>query len=81
VEENEVGHGYGVVMIPEVKSKRAIKEDELANLVMRELRKREIYVSVVHSTVPSESYVQNEDGRWELTSDDKQRSKYSARFV
>jgi len=76
VEENEAKQGYGVVMIPEVKSRRRTKEDELANLVMRELRDRGIYVSIIHSTVPSESYVENNDGGWELISDNKQRSKY-----
>jgi hypothetical protein len=76
VEENDVNPGYGVVMIPEVRSRRMRKEDELANLVMRELRKRKIYVSVIHSTVPSESYTENDRGDWELTSDNKQQIKY-----
>jgi hypothetical protein len=76
VEENDINPGYGIVMIPEVRSRRMRKEDELANLVMRELRKRKIYVSVIHSTVPSESYTENENGEWELTSDNKQRTTY-----
>lgn len=76
VEENDVEPGYGVVMIPEVKSRRTRKEDELANLVMRELRTRGIYVSVIHTTVAGESYIKNENGEWELTLDNKQRSTY-----
>jgi hypothetical protein len=80
VEENTAGPGYGLVMIPEIKSKRMRKEDELANLVMRELREREIYVSVIHSTVPTESYervaAEDRNEEWRLVSDRKQQGKY-----
>ncbi len=79
VEDNELPPGYGLVMIPRIKSKRLNKEDELANLVMRELRKRGIFVSIIHTSVPSESYEYvntNGDGEWKLTSDIKQRKKY-----
>lgn len=80
VEENDAKPGFGIVMIPEVKSKRMRKEDELANLVMRELRQRGIYVSIIHTTVPTESYeyVLFEDGKgeWRLVSDPRQKSKY-----
>ena len=80
VEENDASPGYGLVMIPEIKSRRMRKEDELANLVMRELRMREIYVSVIHSTVPTESYeygmTENGNEGWRLLSDRKQQGKY-----
>jgi hypothetical protein len=80
VEENNVGDGLGLVMIPEIRSKRFRKEDELANLVMRELRAREIYVSIIHNTVPTESYEdtasENENERWRLVSDHRQQGKY-----
>jgi len=80
VEENYVGPGFGVVMIPEIKSKRIRKEDELANLVMRELREREIYVSIIHSTVATESYefilTEEGNGEWRLVNDRKQLGKY-----
>ena len=80
VEENDASPGYGLVMIPKIKSRRMRKEDELANLIMRELREREIFVSVIHSTVPEESYkyTTTEDGSkvWRLVSDRKQQGKY-----
>jgi len=80
VEENDAKDGFGLVMIPEIKSKRMRKEDELANLVMRELRERELYVSVIHSTVSTESYEfgRMETGKqdWRLVSDHKQQGKY-----
>lgn len=80
LEKIDAKPGYGIVMIPRIRSRRMIKEDELANLVMRELRKREIYVSIIHTTVPTESYEQvvSEDGSedWILTSDPRQKSKY-----
>ncbi|RLE15100.1 hypothetical protein DRJ04_01140 [Candidatus Aerophobetes bacterium] len=76
VEKNEARNGFGIVMIPKVPSKR-IKEDELANLIMREMREREIYVSIIHTTVPSESYEYGElkDGSrgWKITEDYNQR--------
>jgi len=80
VEENDAEPGFGLVMIPEIRSRRMKKEDELANLVMRELREREIYVSVIHSTVPTESYelATTEDGNdeWTLVPDHKQQGRY-----
>jgi hypothetical protein len=80
VEENNVGSGFGLVMIPEIRSKRFRKEDELANLVMRELRERDFFVSIIHDTVPMESYEytasENEDERWRVVSDHKQQGVY-----
>lgn len=77
VEENQIEYGYGVVMIPKIPSKRMIKEDELANLLMRELRKRDIYVSIMHTTVSSESYEYYEKkGEWQLIPEKKIISRY-----
>lgn len=80
VEENDAKCGFGLVMIPEIKSKRMKKEDELANIVMRELREREIYVSVIHSTVSAESHefgtLESEKQGWKLVSDKRQQGKY-----
>jgi hypothetical protein len=80
VEENDAEPGFGLVMIPEIKSRRIRKEDELANLIMRELRDREIYVSVIHSTVPTESHefttTENGNEDWRLVSDHRQQGKY-----
>jgi len=47
--------GYGVVMLPYA-SQRNGHEDQLASMVMREMRKRQMYVSVVHNKVGEESY-------------------------
>lgn len=80
VEENDASPGYGLVMIPRIKSKRMTKEDELANLVLRELREKGIYVSIIHTSVPEESYEDTgtEHGKegWRLVSDRKQQGKY-----
>lgn len=62
VEENKANPGFGVVMIPSLPSRRMRKEDELANLVMRELRKRGIYVSIIHDSMTRQCYVENEKG-------------------
>jgi len=48
--------GYGIVMIHETIDRRKRYEDQLAAMAMRELRDRDIYVSVIHSKVGSESY-------------------------
>ena len=80
VEENDLNPGFGVVMIPELKSRRKRKEDELANLIMREMRNRQIFVSVIHTTASSESFERQptEGGtvQWVLVADNKQQSKY-----
>ena len=48
--------GYGIVMIHDDGSRKNRHEDQLASMVMRELRKENMYVSVIHSTLASESY-------------------------
>lgn len=72
VEMNFIFAGYGLVMIPRL-SHTGDKEDELANLLMRELRKRQVYVSVIHTEVTSESYVHQQatggQSYWIRTSD------------
>jgi len=47
--------GFGVVMLPYA-SQRNGREDQLASMVMRELRNRQMYVSVIHNRVGEESY-------------------------
>jgi hypothetical protein len=47
--------GYGVVMLPYA-SRRNGHEDQLASMVMREMRKRQVFVSVIHNKVGAESY-------------------------
>ena len=71
--------GYGIVVIPRLPSSRYNKEDELANLVMRELRPRGIRVAVMHTDVPSRSYARihnSGETTWQLTSDSRMASKF-----
>jgi hypothetical protein len=79
IEEFKVDYGYGLVMIPNMPSKRMMKEDELANLVMRELRKRDIYVSIMHTKTSSESFEFSDEGRdsaWRLIPENKIKGRY-----
>jgi len=79
VDENDAKDGFGVVMIPRLPYK-ARKEDQLANLLMRKLRKKGVYVSVIHTEVPEESYeyttLENGGEGWKLVSDRKQKGKF-----
>lgn len=79
-DRNNLEAGFGIVMIPELPSRVLRKEDELANLVMRELRKRGVYVTVIHTKTLEESYEHrtSDSGSEELSlvSDHKQRGVY-----
>jgi len=79
VEENNAKQGFGIVMIPRLAYK-ARKEDQLANFLMRELRQRGVYVSIIHTEVPEQSYeyavLENVEEGWKLVSDRKQESKF-----
>jgi hypothetical protein len=48
--------GYGVVMIHETVDRRKREHDQLAAMVMRELRDRKLFVSVIHTTVTKDCY-------------------------
>ncbi len=48
--------GYGIAMIHETTDRDRRQHDVLAAMVMRELRNRGLFVSVIHTTVPRESY-------------------------
>lgn len=61
VEDNPIPFGFGLVMIPKIKSKYKNKVDELANLVMKELRERDLFVSVIHTSLLKESYNISQD--------------------
>jgi len=67
--------GYGLVIIPRLDPKRKDKEDELANLLMREFRKKGIYVSVSHTEIPLMSYVnvpsENREAKWQISGDER----------
>jgi hypothetical protein len=66
IKENYQGAGYGLVMIHHLDSKKIREEDQLAGLVIRELRKAEvqIFAAVMHSTMGRECYElsTNKDG-------------------
>lgn len=55
VEAARLEPGFGVVMIHETE-RRQREHDQLAAMLMHELRKRQLYMSIIHTTVPSESY-------------------------
>ncbi|MFZ3168249.1 MAG: hypothetical protein WA130_11590 [Candidatus Methanoperedens sp.] len=80
ITENDAKVGYGVVMIPRVYSERMKKDDELGNLVMKELRKREIFVSIIHTATAEESFedtsLDGKESNWELVTDGRQQGKY-----
>jgi hypothetical protein len=80
VDDFKIDYGLGIVMIPELPSKRMAKEDELANLVMKELRKRHLYVSIMHTKTSQESFIYHESvegaAEWALIPDNKIISQY-----
>ena len=75
VSSSFIYQGYGLVIVPRLNPTRQDKEEELASLLMRELRKKGIYVSVSHTEIPSASYhvVQSSGGQleWEVIEDEK----------
>jgi hypothetical protein len=72
--------GFGLVVIPRLPQTTENVEDELANLLMRELRNRDVYVSIMHTDHAFQAYtcVSSNDGlrKWELTKDRKQIGHY-----
>jgi len=79
VNENDVKHGFGIVMILRLPYK-AREEDQLANYLMKKLRQKGVYVSIIHTEVPEESYeyitLEDENEGWQIVSDRKQRGKF-----
>jgi hypothetical protein len=71
--------GYGLAIIPRLNG-RIESEDELGNLVMRELRKKGIFVSVAHRETPASCYypTQTESGKmkYQITDDEKAARKF-----
>ncbi len=71
--------GFGLVIIPSLPATRYNKEDELGNLVMRQLRQRGVYVSIMHTEVPSRSYTKvstSAGSNWQLMDDQKIASRF-----
>jgi hypothetical protein len=48
--------GFGIVMIHSTVGRRMGEEDELASMIMRELRERNLFVSVIHSDMSCSYY-------------------------
>lgn len=77
VDSSDPRPGFAVAMLPPMRS-TVIKEDELANIIMKKLRKRDFRTSIMHTSVPEESYEYiTRDGRedWHMSKNNKQRSK------
>jgi hypothetical protein len=72
--------GYGLVVIPRLDPRRKDKQDELANLLMREFRRKDIFVSVAHTEVPSASYVpvtlKSGQIAWQATTEKRQVRRF-----
>ncbi|MHA1169496.1 MAG: hypothetical protein ACTSRU_16845, partial [Candidatus Hodarchaeales archaeon] len=65
IDSNVQSSGYMLIMIPRIKSSVTNAEDELANLLMRELREKDLYASIVHTTIPNSSYqFDSEERKW-----------------
>ncbi|MHA1251868.1 MAG: Piwi domain-containing protein [Candidatus Helarchaeota archaeon] len=79
VEESGDTRGYGIVMIPKLPSEKFKKEDELANLLMVELRKKDLFVSIIHTTVPQE-YFNNKSKYKDKNSYDANDKKIQKRY-
>lgn len=79
IEQLNLNPGFGVVMIPNIPSTHVRKEDILENLLMKKLREKGIYVSIIHTSVAQDSFEDTsneEQSNWSLVSDYKQRGIY-----
>lgn len=75
--QNAFYSGYGLIVIPRLRQSDENTEDELANLLMRELRSHEIYVSIIHTEQAQRAYVYSSASKkWTLTSDRRRASKF-----
>jgi hypothetical protein len=74
--------GYGLVVIPRLPPTSENAEDELANMLMKELRLRDVYVSIMHTDHALQAYTcfSASDGsrRWEFTRDPRQIRRYKS---
>jgi len=73
--------GYGIVMIHETPAGGSREEDQLAAMAMRELRKRDLFVSVIHTTVPRDACVLVPNGpgpaKYKVTSDPRASGRFN----
>lgn len=65
VDEYKPAEGFGIVMIPTLSLRTSRKEDQLANFVMRKLRERNLYVSVIHDSTVKRTF--EKDGSQEVS--------------
>jgi hypothetical protein len=71
--------GYAVVMIHETDDRRHGKEDQLAAMVMRELReRRDILAAIIHSDLPKLAYREEQDRNGERLY--RRDPRYHSRF-
>jgi hypothetical protein len=79
VSQNVFYAGFGLVVIPSIGGGLG-REDELGNLVMSELRKKGMYVSVMHTDKATQSYAQVAiaDGSttWDVINDERISKKF-----
>lgn len=80
VEKSVFFSGYGLIVIPRLRSEYGTKEDALANLLMTELRKKGVFVSISHTDMPMNSYAQavSTDGMttWQITKDERKAGRF-----
>lgn len=74
VDEYSREPGYGIAIIHEITDRKRRQHDALAAMVMRELRKRSLFVSVIHTTVPQEGYQLIANGTAYQRTQDRKRS-------
>ncbi|MBS1790515.1 MAG: hypothetical protein JST85_22530 [Acidobacteria bacterium] len=80
LDENRCRTGHAVVMIHRLPTKRNHEEDQLAAMVVRELRERyDLTAAVIHTDVGQESYVlgKGRDGEPEYVPHQRSRGKLS----
>jgi hypothetical protein len=56
VDTAQLDPGFGIVMIHETTDRRVRQHDQLAAMLMHQLRKRGLYVAVTHTRVPEQCY-------------------------
>lgn len=58
IDDNNPSPGFGIAMIHETVDRRNREHDQLAAMIMRKLRDRGIFVSVIHTTMTTQAYHQ-----------------------
>lgn len=81
IQSRKLKPGFAVIMIHTVEDQKLREEDQLAALVIRELRKQDIYSAVIHSNTGQESYEfftdNSGNSRYQWSSDQYKRGKLS----